>query len=214
MRYRKILIILVSLIVFMLLIFIGYDTYKNSLLEFNKFIDRKPSLLIFEKDIEGNKIVYSHKGKLKKYVGTILLIRGRVDDSHISDEFKTNIGSIDQGDLENRIVSFVNDCKEYVNSTDAETFINIKKNIDQELVEEDSLVNMLENDLEINYTFQDLQKLYMINVKKEDNKVIAIFSYNGEIPKVKTPGELTKEEIEKSFEEIVSKQNNNELGVG
>lgn len=214
MKYRKKLIICLFLIVFILLIFIGYNVYKNSLLEFNKFIDKKSSLMLFKKEIDGNKIIYSHKGKLKKYVGTILLIRGNDNDSHISDEFKINIGSIEQDDLENKIVSFVNECKKYVNSTNSEVFINIKKNIDQEFKEEDSLINMLKNELEINYTFQDLQKLYMVNVKKENNDIICTFSYNGEIPKVKTPGELTKEEIEKSFNDDIFILDTDEIGIG
>ncbi len=208
--------ILIFSIISIFLLFIVYSFLKFSSLEFNEYIELSSSpdkFYFFEKRIEDNKIFYSHKGEFNNYIGEIILVRNKKDNKFMNNYFETKLGKISDDKLENKITAFLDVCMKAV-KYDGMVAIHIEKDIDVEMSNDASLEDMLNNNMKINYVFQDKQKLYMVNVRKDKKEIIGNFSYNGEISKVKTPEELSKEEIENSYKETSNNLDNDENGVG
>lgn len=184
---------------------VKYDEFK----EYIEIIDTS-NLVEFVEKTEENKIIYSKKVKLAEYVGDAKLIRNKIDNSYLSNEFEINLGEIDN----KKIDDFLSTCQKYVTCENSQVSINIETSQDKKENNDISILESLKNNSTVRYVFQKETKLYMVTVYVKNSNLIATFSYNGEIPKVKLPHELTEEEKKKANEKFVTVPVEGENGVG
>lgn len=191
------------------------ENYQNQE-EFKKYIEitDTSSLEGFEMTVIDNKVIYSKESKLDEYIGNVKLIRAETNNLYMSNNFETQICKITDEDIENTVNKFVNTCQKYVNCEDVTVSINIESSQDQKIGEDNSILGSLKNDLKVHYVFDKENKLYMVSIYKQNDNVIGDFSYNGIIPEVKTPDELTEEEKKKATEKFETIPVEGENGVG
>lgn len=188
----------------------------NNIDEFITYIEIQDtsSLNRFKIKDDGNTIIYTKKAKLKDYIGQMELKRYKTGTSYISNDFKVKLANKTDTDIKTKIDDFVVKCKDYVDCTEQEINLYFKMNQGEKLKDSSLVAKILDEGKAINYTFKKEQKLYIIRIYQEGENVIAVFSFNGIMPKAKTPEELTEEDKLKSTEKMELIHNNNENGIG
>lgn len=218
MKKNLIIKLILSLMILAVIIIIGILIYKNvtNIDEFNKYIEIQDTSNLngFETKENGNTTIYAKKAKLQEYIGQAQLKRYTSDNSYISNDFKIILANKTEMDIKAKIDDFVTKCKDYVDCKQQEVNLYFEMNQGEKLKDTSLVEQVLNEGKVINYTFQKEQKLYIIRIYQENENVIAVFSFNGIMPKAKTPEELTEEDKLKSTEKMELIYNNNENGIG